>query len=78
MKGGGWWGTIKWQVNPLSKLKTAKWYQLVVFSAPHNIKWLNPWPTSPASHVVIYSWMTVQGDEAHPSTHGHLTSLRIK
>ena len=29
----GWWGATNWQVNPLRKLKTAKWYQLVLFSA---------------------------------------------
>ena len=31
-------GAMKWQVKGLYKLKTAKWHQLVLFSAPHNTK----------------------------------------
>ena len=35
MEGGGW-GATKWWVNPLCKLKSSKWHQLVLFSPLHN------------------------------------------
>ena len=63
---GGWWpwGAMKWFVNPLCKLKTAKWHQLVLFSVSHNTtKQLNPSPTSPASCVA--GWLLVQGRSSH-------------
>ena len=46
-----------WWENPSSKLKTAKWYQMVPLSAPHSYhtEQFNPCPTLPGSHVVIYS-----------------------
>ena len=34
VEGGGWWGATKWQVK--GELKTAKWHQLVLVSAPPN------------------------------------------
>ena len=44
-------------------------------------KAVNPWPILSASQVVNYSWLSVsQGEmelfEEHPSTRGHLTSLK--
>ena len=35
---GGWWGAMKWWVKGTSELKTAKWHQLVLVSAPHNTR----------------------------------------
>ena len=36
VEGGRWWGATKWQIKGTSELKTAKWHQLVLVSAPHN------------------------------------------
>ena len=31
----------------------------VNFSSTYHTKQLHPWPISPASHVVIYNWLSV-------------------
>ena len=36
VEGEGWWGAMKWWVKGTCKLRTAKWHQLVLVSAPHN------------------------------------------
>ena len=36
VESGGWWGAMKWRAKGMSKLKTAKWHQLVLVLAPHN------------------------------------------
>ena len=33
------WGAMKWQIDCLCKLKTAKWHQLVLYSVPHNAQY---------------------------------------
>ena len=76
-RGEGWWGASKRQANPLCKVKTAKWHQLVLFSV------LNPCPTSPAICVVIYSRLAaclgeMESFKDHLSTRGCLTKLRNK
>ena len=63
MEGEGWWRATKWQIKGMSELKTAKWHQLVLVLAPHNTKQLTPFPTSPASHVVIYSRLAACPEE---------------
>ena len=60
-----------------------------IFTSTYHTKRLNPWPSSSASHVVNYRWLsTCQGEpkgasgkessEDHPSTCGCLRSLRNK
>ena len=48
-----------------------------ISTSAYYTKQLNPCPNSSTSHVVNYSWLFVC-QEDHPSTHGRLTSLRIK
>ena len=38
----------------------------VIFSSTYHAKELNPWPNSPASHVVIYSWLSACPWEMEP------------
>ena len=53
------------------------------FGSTLHIKQLNPFPTSPASHVVIYSLLAACPVEMEPfydhaSTRGYLAGLRNK
>ena len=64
--------------NPLLRLKTVKWHQLVPFLASQTAR---PWPTSPASCVVIYSRLSAcPGEmgsfEDHVRAHGCLANLK--
>ena len=50
------------------------------FRSTYLTKQLNPWPNSPASHVVIYSWLStcpveIEPVKEDPRTCGHLTNL---
>ena len=81
----GWRGAMKRHANLLCKVKTAKWHQLVLFTAPHNTQnsYVNPCPTAPVSRVVIYSWLAACPVEMklfkdHLSIHGRLTRQRNK
>ena len=54
-----------------------------ILTSTYHTKQLNLWPNSSASCVVNYNQQSAcQGEmepfEDHPSTHGHLTSLRNK
>ena len=73
------------QAKGTSELITAKWHQLVLVSAPRNTQnsYINPFPTSPASRVVIYSWLAafpveMEPFKDHSRTRGHLIGLRNK
>ena len=53
----------------------------IIFSFIHHTKQLNPWLNSPARHVMIYNQLSacpgkMEPFKDHPSTSGHLTSLR--
>ena len=48
-----------------------------IFSSMYHTKQLNPWPTSPVSHLMIYYWLSAcPGDmvqfKDYPNTHGLL------
>ena len=77
---------MEWQVNTLSKLKMAKWHQLVAtaFSSTCHTKQLNAWPMYTPHHPVMW-WFIIQPPITgpyemeppyHTSASGHLTTLR--
>ena len=56
---------------------------VTIFSSTYHTKQLNPWPTSPASNVAIYSHLSacpgkMEPFKRSPTIHGYLTSLRNK
>ena len=73
-------------INPPSKLKTAKWHQLVssigvIYNSTYHKKWLNPWSTLLASSVLIHSLLfscpwKMKPFTGHLSTRGCLANLR--
>ena len=55
----------------------------IIFCSSYHKKQLNPWPNSSASWMVNYNQLSaypgeMEPFEDHPSTRGHLTSLRNK
>ena len=51
-----------------------------IFCSTYHTKQLNPWPSSPASHLVIYSWLPtcpveIEPDKNDPRTCGHPTNF---
>ena len=83
---GGWdgWEATKWQEKATLILKTDKWHPSVpFFTSICHTKQLSLWPNSSAILWLIYSWLSACQEEMeqfkdHPSTRGHLTSLRNK
>ena len=72
---------MKWQVKATSKWKIVSIGAIFTFT--YHTKQLDPWPNLLASHVVNFSQLSAcQGEikpfEDHPSTCGHLASLRNK
>ena len=77
-----WWNIIKQWEKATVTLKTVKWHPSEPFSAP-NIKQLNPWPNTLASHVENYSKLSTCQREMEPfkdhkRTHRHLSNFRNK
>ena len=51
----------------MSTLKTAKWYPFCAFfTSTYHTKHLNPWPSSSASYVVNYNWLSACQGEMEP------------